>query len=42
MELIYGTEPQAEYYALELAQAARKLVEEVVPLKPGQNLVAAF
>ena len=35
MELAYGTEPRPEYYAFELAQAARKLIEEVVPLGAG-------
>lgn len=39
MKLAYGTEPRPEYCAFELAQAARKLIEEVVPLKAGQNLV---
>jgi leucyl aminopeptidase (aminopeptidase T) len=39
MELTLGTEPQHEYFSLELAGAARKLVEEAVPLEPGQNLL---
>ena len=34
-----GTEPRDEYYAFELALAARKLVTEVRPLKPGHQVL---
>ncbi len=39
MELATGTEPSADYYALELAHAAHKLVTEVRPIRPGQQVV---
>ncbi len=34
-----GTEPRDEYYALELARAAYRLVTEVRPLRPGDQVV---
>jgi hypothetical protein len=34
-----GTEGQADYYAYELALAARKVVTEVTPVQPGQQVV---
>jgi leucyl aminopeptidase (aminopeptidase T) len=37
MEL--GSEPRDEYYALELAQAAHRLVTEVRPIRPGQQVL---
>jgi len=39
MELAIGTEPRREYLSFELARAARKAVEEVMPVKPGENVV---
>ena len=39
MELIVGTETRREYLSFELAKAARKTVEEVMPVKPGENVV---
>jgi leucyl aminopeptidase (aminopeptidase T) len=34
-----GTESRAEFYSYELAHAAHKLVTEVVPVQPGQQVV---
>ncbi|MDI7277287.1 MAG: hypothetical protein QME94_15025 [Anaerolineae bacterium] len=34
-----GTEPRDEFYALELAHAAHRLVTEVRPLRPGQQVL---
>jgi leucyl aminopeptidase (aminopeptidase T) len=34
-----GTETQIEYMAFELARAARKLVEEIALVQPGENVV---
>lgn len=39
MELTVGTETRREYLSFELARAARKMVEEVMPVKPGENVV---
>ena len=39
MQFALGTEPRDEYYAFELAHAAHKLVSEVRPLKPGQQVL---
>lgn len=39
MGLAMGTEPRREYRLLELAAAARKLVEEAMPVKPGEQVV---
>jgi leucyl aminopeptidase (aminopeptidase T) len=39
MELATGTETGREYRFLELAAAARKLVAEAMPLKPGEQVV---
>jgi len=39
MEFALGTEPRDEYYELELALAAHKLVTEVRPVKPGQQVL---
>jgi len=39
MTLIMGTEPRGEYLVLELAAAARKLVEEAMPVKSGEQVV---
>ncbi|MGI5835353.1 MAG: hypothetical protein ACOX87_02520 [Chloroflexota bacterium] len=39
MELSIGTEPRPEYLSFELAAAARKLVEQVMLTKPGENVV---
>lgn len=39
MELALGTEPRQEYYAFELAKGAKKLVEDVMLVKPGENVV---
>ena len=39
MELATGIEPSADYYALELVHAAHKLVTEVRPIKPGQQVL---
>lgn len=39
MELALGTEPTRKYYAFELYAAAKKLVEEVMLTKPGENVV---
>jgi leucyl aminopeptidase (aminopeptidase T) len=34
-----GTEPTADYLAFEVVQAARKLVEEVMPVQSGESVV---
>ena len=39
MELTIGTEMRREYLSFELAGAARTMVEEVMPVKPGENVV---
>jgi len=39
MEFALGTEPHDEYYAFELARAAHRLVTEVRPIKPGQQVL---
>lgn len=39
MELALGIEPRDEYRSFEVAAAARKLVEEVMLVKPGENMV---
>lgn len=39
MELALGTEPTTEYRSFELAGAARKLVEQIMLVKPGENVV---
>ena len=39
MALMMGTEPRGEYYLLELAAAARKLVGEAMPVEPGEQVV---
>ncbi|RME79150.1 MAG: hypothetical protein D6784_01165 [Chloroflexi bacterium] len=39
MEFILGTEPRREYYHLELARAAHKLVTEMRPIQPGQQVL---
>ena len=39
MELALGTEPRSEYYSMELAHAAYKLVTEVRPIRPGDQVL---
>lgn len=39
MELSIGTEPRPEYLSFELASATRKLVEQIMLAKPGENVV---
>jgi leucyl aminopeptidase (aminopeptidase T) len=39
MEFTLGTEPRDEYYGLELAHAAHKLVTEMRPIEPGQQVL---
>lgn len=39
MNLALGTETTSDYYALELAQAAHKLVTEMRPVQPGQQVL---
>jgi leucyl aminopeptidase (aminopeptidase T) len=39
MTLALGTEPRDEYYGIELARAAHKLVTEVRPVEPGQQVL---
>jgi leucyl aminopeptidase (aminopeptidase T) len=39
MEFTLGTEPREEYYAIELAHAAHKLVTEMRPVEPGQQVL---
>ncbi|NIN64795.1 MAG: hypothetical protein GTO63_08865 [Anaerolineae bacterium] len=39
MVLAVGTETRGEYHFLELAAAARKLVEEAMPVRPGEQVV---
>lgn len=38
MELTLGTEPLSRYLSLEMAAAARKLVEDVMLVKPGEQV----
>jgi len=39
MELAIGTETRQEYYSFELAAAVKKMVEEVFPINPDENVV---
>jgi len=39
MTFTSGTEGQPDYYAYELALAARKVVIEVTPVQPGQQVL---
>lgn len=39
MEFLIGTEMRDDYWSWELARAARKVVEEVHPVNPGENVV---
>lgn len=39
MELALGTEPTRDFYNIELTRAAYKLVTEVRPIKPGQQVL---
>jgi len=39
MEFVVGTEMRDDYLSFELARAARKTVEEVMPVQPGENVV---
>ncbi len=39
MELAIGTEPRQEYLSFEVALGARKLVEQMMLTKPGENVV---
>lgn len=39
MELLTGTEPRREYYAFEVAAAARKMLVEVMLVQPGEDVV---
>ena len=39
MEFLIGTEMRDDYWSWEVARAARKAVEEVHPVKPGENVV---
>lgn len=39
MELITGTETTSEYLVLELARAAKKIVQDIMFVKPGENVV---
>lgn len=39
MQLILGTETRDDYLGFEVAHAARRAVEEVMPVKPGENVV---
>ncbi len=39
MQLALGTETRGEYLAYELAKSAHKLVTDVFPIKPGENVV---
>lgn len=38
MELAVGTEPRNEYWSFEVAAAARKLIEDVMLVKPGETV----
>ncbi len=38
MALTYGTEPRPEFYSFELAAAAHRLVTEMRPIRPGQQV----
>lgn len=39
MEFLIGTEMRDDYLSWEVAHAARKMVEQVMPVKPGENVV---
>lgn len=39
MELDYGTEPRSEFYSFELGGSARKLIDEIMLVKKGENVV---
>ena len=39
MEFLIGTEMRDDYLSYEVAHAARKMVEEVMPVNPGENVV---
>ncbi len=39
MELAIGTEPTPTYLSFELARGARRLIEDVMLVKPGENVV---
>ena len=39
MQLVFGTEPTAEYYAFELMAAAKKLLDEIMLTHPGEEVV---
>lgn len=39
MELALGTEPTSEYYSFELMAAARKILEEIMLTRPGEEVV---
>jgi predicted RNA-binding protein len=39
MEFTLGTEPAREYLAFELARGGRKLIEDVMLVEPGENVV---
>ena len=39
MELAIGNEPRDSYYAYELVAAANKLVTEIRPVRPGQQVL---
>jgi leucyl aminopeptidase (aminopeptidase T) len=38
MELVLGTEPTQEYYAFELLAAARKLLQDIMLVQPGEGV----
>jgi leucyl aminopeptidase (aminopeptidase T) len=39
MEFLIGTEMRDDYLSFERAKAARKMVEQVMPVQPGENVV---
>jgi leucyl aminopeptidase (aminopeptidase T) len=39
MELVLGTEPRTEYRSFEAAAAARKLIEQIMLVRPGETVV---
>jgi hypothetical protein len=39
MKLALGTEPRDDYFDIELSHAAHKLVTEVRPIEPGQQVL---
>lgn len=39
MELLLGYESRPEYYSFEMAKAARKFVEQIMLVKPGEHVV---